>query len=75
MPNSKNYWATKRDSGWAVQREGNDRATSLHATQQAAWNEAKERARETQGEAYLQGRDRKIRERNTYGHDPEKSKG
>lgn len=75
MPSSKNYWTTKRDNGWAVVREGNERATSVHPTQAAAWAETKQRARETQGEAFLHGRDHKIRERNTYGHDPEKSKG
>ena len=75
MPNRDNFWTTKRPDGWAVIREGNDRATSRHTTQQSAWNEARNRARESGGEAFLHNRQCRIRERNTYGHDPEKSKG
>ena len=75
MPNKKNFWATKHDDGWAVKREGNQKATSVHDTQAEAWNEAKERARETGGEAFLQNRQGQIRERNTYGNDPFPPKG
>jgi hypothetical protein len=75
MPNRNNFWTTKRSDGWAVMREGNEKATSRHATQESAWAETKARARETGGEAFLQNRQARIRERNTYGHDPEKSEG
>lgn len=75
MPNPRNYWTSPRPEGWAVQREGSSRATSVHGTQSEAWNEAKSRARESSGEAYLQGQNGQIRERNTYGHDPRRSKG
>ncbi len=75
MPNSKNYWTTKRNSGWAVKKEGSGRASSTHSTQAEAWKEARRLARGTEGEAFLQGQDGKIRARNTYGHDPRRIKG
>lgn len=72
---AKDYWATKHAKGWQVKGAGNERATSIHSTQKAAWDEARERAIETKGEAYLTGLNGQIRERNTYGFDPERSKG
>ncbi|WP_446325538.1 DUF2188 domain-containing protein [Blastomonas sp. CACIA14H2] len=69
------YWTTKHPDGWQVKGEGNQRATSIHRTQSEAWAESQNRARKTRGEAYLTGRDGQIRERNTYGHDPRKSRG
>ncbi len=72
---SKDYWTTKHPDGWQVKGAGNSRATSVHSNQAAAWEEAKARAAGTKGEAYLTGRNGQIRERNTYGHDPSKSKG
>ncbi len=72
---AKDYWATKHPEGWQVKASGNDRATSVHATQAGAWAEAKARAQGAGGEAYLTGRDGQIRERNTYGYDPKMSKG
>lgn len=76
MPNSKNYWTTpSSDGSWKVKREGAERALSVHDTQAGAWAETQSRARETKGEAYLQNREGQIRERNTYGHDPRKTKG
>ena len=75
MANEKNFWTTPHEAGWAVKREGNERATSVHSTQAEAWSETKQRARESGGEAFLQGQDGQIRERNTYGKDPIRSKG
>lgn len=75
MSDAKNYWTTRHMDGWAVKREGSSRATSIHSTQTAAWSEARRRARGSGGEAFLQGRDGKIRTRNTYGSDPYPPKG
>ena len=70
MANSKNYWTTPHPNGWAVRKEGSRRASTIHATQAGAWNEARRRARGAGGEALLQGKNGKIRARNTYGDDP-----
>ena len=69
MP-SKNYHTTPHENGWAVQREGTARSTSVHPTQEKAWDETRERAKEAGGEAFLHNRHGQIRERNTYGKDP-----
>jgi hypothetical protein len=70
-----NFWTTPHSDGWAVKREGSSRATSLHSTQADAWQETRRRARGAGGEAYLKGKDGKIRARNTYGTDPFPPKG
>jgi hypothetical protein len=67
---------SQRDAGgWEVKREGASRASSTHQTQAEAWNAGRKVAQGAKSEAYLHGRDGKIRERNTYGHDPTRSKG
>ena len=71
----KDYWTSPHPDGWQVKRSGASRATSVHKTQESAWKEAKSRARSSEGEAYLQNKEGQIRERNTYGKDPRKSKG
>ncbi|ABD55388.1 DUF2188 domain-containing protein [Jannaschia sp. CCS1] len=76
MTDKKDFWTQQRDDGqWEVKREGNEKASSVHPTQAKTWDQAKDRARSTEGEAYLKGRDGKIRERNTCGNDPKSSKG
>ena len=75
MANKNNYSTTKHDDGWAVKREGTSRATTVYENQEDAWTEARRRARGAGGEAYLQGRDGRIRARNTYGKDPYPPKG
>ncbi|MCW3780255.1 DUF2188 domain-containing protein [Defluviimonas salinarum] len=76
MPNKDNFWTSPRDDGrWEAQREGGERASRVFDTQQEAWDYTRERARETGGEAFLQGRNGRIRERNTYGDDPYPPKG
>ena len=58
------------DDDWAVRGEGNERATSVHDTQQEAIDAGREIA-ENQGiELLIHGRDGQIRERNSYGNDP-----
>jgi hypothetical protein len=76
MPDKKNYWTQQRPDGkWEVKREGAKRASKVTDTQAEAWVYSREKATETKGEAYLKGRDGKIRERNTYGKDPHPPKG
>lgn len=76
MPNSKNYWTQQRSDGrWESKREGAQRASKVTDTQADAWAYSREHAAESKGEAFLKGRDGKIRERNTYGKDPYPPKG
>lgn len=72
----KDYWVSRTPDGdWRVKREGAERASSTHQTQAGAWDRARELAHESRGEAFLKNREGEIRERNTYGHDPRKSRG
>ena len=76
MPNKHNYWTQQREDGkWESKREGSDRASKVTDTQAEAWKYSKDHARGGKGEAFLKGRDHKIRERNTYGNDPHPPKG
>ena len=71
MPNKDNFWVSRREDGrWGVKREGAQRASNVCDTQQEAWEQAKGRAKTARGEAFLKGRDGRIRERNTCGKDP-----
>lgn len=72
---AKNYHAVKHGGKWAVEGEGNSRASSVHSTQAEAWGATKDLARRNSGEAFLHGENGRIRERNTYGHDPYPPKG
>jgi hypothetical protein len=57
----------------ATARNANPSGT--HDTQEDAWNQATQLARQNRSEALLHGRDGQIRERNTYREDPVQSKG
>lgn len=76
MPNS--YHVTPRDEGWAAQRAGADRASSVHDTQAEAINAARGYLRgQGGGELNIHGRNNLIRAKDTVpkGNDPRSSKG
>ena len=60
---------------WSVRKAGASRATGTFETQREAINEAKKIAKNQQTELYIHGSDGRIRERNSYGHDPYPPKG
>ena len=55
--------------GWAVVREGNERATSIHPTQAEAAKEGRDIARKEETEFFLHARDGRVREHNSYVKD------
>jgi Uncharacterized protein conserved in bacteria (DUF2188) len=61
--------------GWQVRIEGIARARSIHTTQAEATKAGSAIARKNKSELLIHGRDGKIRERSTYGHDPRRTKG
>jgi hypothetical protein len=71
----KGVHVTPRGNKWAVMREGNERASSLHNTQAEAVKKGRETARRDQTEFYLHNQQGEIRERDSYGSDPRSSKG
>jgi len=56
-----------RDEGWAVVREGNDRATSIHPTQSEAAKAGREIARKNKTTFLLHAKDGRVRDRSDYG--------
>jgi len=76
MADKRDYWTQQRpDGNWETKREGAKRASHVAPTQAEAWDKSRSLAKEAKGEAYLKGRNGLIRERNTYGNDPRKTKG
>ncbi len=67
---NKNQHVVKRDGGWAVRGENNQRDTSLHETQRDAINAGREIAIRQQGELVIHGRDGRIRDKDSFGNDP-----
>lgn len=72
---SKNQHVIPHRDGWAVKGEGNQRATSVHNTQQQAFDAARQIARNQQSELVIHRPDGRIREKNSYGRDPFPPKG
>ena len=71
----KNQHVVPHDGGWAVRGAGNARATSIHDTQAAAIDAARDIARNQASELLIHGRNGQIRDRDSYGNDPRRSKG
>jgi hypothetical protein len=78
MVKQKQNHVTPRGNGWAFIKAGNIRATSLHETQQDAFEAARTDAKlHGDTEVIIHGRNGKIRESNTYYRcdDPRNIKG
>ena len=60
---------------WLVKKEGSAGAASTHRTQAAAWKKGRSLAKQDKTELFVHGRDGRIRERNSYGSDPRRSRG
>jgi hypothetical protein len=63
------------ENGWRVEIAAAGRARSVHRTQAEAREAARDIARRNKRELFIHGRDGQIRERNTYGRDPRRSRG
>ena len=72
---SKNVHIVPHPDGWAVKIEGNDRATSVHRTQEQAVDAGRDRAQRDECEILIHGENGRIRERDSYGSDPFPPKG
>ena len=71
MPKPNNRIVFKRADGtWVNKRQDAARATSLHETQRDAIERARAQAKRDQGELTINGRDGKIRSKDSYGNDP-----
>lgn len=62
-------------NGWAVKGEGAARATVITSKQSDAISVARDIAKNNSSELIVHGRNGRIRERNSYGNDPNPPKG
>ncbi len=67
---SKRVHIVPHQDGWAVKREGNNRATSVHDTQKDAQRAAIPIAKREKTEVVTHGRNGRIRDSDSYGNDP-----
>lgn len=75
MVKGKNQHVTKHPDGWQVKGAGNSKVTVVTKTQKEADTIAKKIATNQKSEVLIHGKDGKIREKNSYGNDPENIKG
>lgn len=75
MTKGRNQHVVKHQDGWAVKGAGSDRATKVTHTQKEAIDIAREISRNQQSELLIHGRDGRIRDRDSHGHDPHPPKG
>jgi uncharacterized protein YdaT len=67
MPNQH---VVPNNGGWAVKPEGASRRTAQTGTQAEAIRIAREIAQHQRTELFIHGRDGRIRDRDSHGHDP-----
>ncbi|MDR0564699.1 MAG: DUF2188 domain-containing protein [Azoarcus sp.] len=72
---AKNQHVIPHQGRWAVKGEGNQRATSVHKTQQQAINAGRDIARNQNSELFIHRPDGRIRDKDSHGHDPFPPKG
>lgn len=71
----KNQHVVPSGENWAVKGAGNGKATVITNTQKEAIKIAREIAINQKSEMVIHGTDGQIREKNSYGNDPERTKG
>ncbi|HZN95006.1 MAG TPA: DUF2188 domain-containing protein [Myxococcales bacterium] len=71
----KSVHVVKHDGGWAVMKEGGRRASVVAPTQGEAIDAGRRIARRDRTELVIHGRDGRIREKDSHGHDPHPPQG
>jgi len=66
----KNQHVVKKNDKWIVKGEGNDKITKSFDTQKEAIEFAKQIAQNQESEVVIHGKDGKIRDKDSYGNDP-----
>lgn len=66
----KNYHVVPKGDQWAVKREKAEKADSLHDSQGWAIERARELAKNQRGEVVIHRPDGRIRDKDSYGNDP-----
>jgi uncharacterized protein YdaT len=71
----RNQHVVPHSDGWAVRPAGGSRASSVHDTQREAIDRAREISRNQGTELLIHGRDGRIRDKDSHGHDSFPPKG
>jgi hypothetical protein len=71
----RNVHVVPKAGGWAVRREGAERASTVTRTQQQAIDRARQIARREHGELVVQGENGRIRAKDSHGRDQSPPKG
>lgn len=66
----KNIHVTKHPDGWQAKEAGSEYPTAVFNRQSEAIQFGTTLAKVNQSEIFIHGRNGRIRERNTFGHDP-----
>jgi len=66
----QNVHVTLHKDGWAVMRDGAQRASSIHDTQADAARAGRVIAKAEHSELRIHGRDGRIRDSDSFGNDP-----
>jgi len=64
-----------KGGGWQAKKAGGERASAVAPTQAKAIDHGRDLAKKEHSELIIQGRDGKIRAKDSEGHDPRKTKG
>ena len=66
----KNQHVLKNKDKWSVKGENNSKATKSFKTQKEAIHRARDIAKKNESEVVIHGRNGKIRDKDSYGNDP-----
>lgn len=76
MPTKSHIVVEPRPDGrWARQKNGTQRAASVHDTQSEAIERARAQAKREKTELVVKGRDGQIQRRDSFGNDPRRTTG
>lgn len=75
MEKQKNVHVVPNGNQWSAKSAGSNRAANNYDTQAEAIVRARQMAINNQSEMLIHGRDGRIREKNSYGNDPQNIKG
>ena len=75
MTSKSSQHVVPHPDGWAVRKSGSDRVSQVFDTQQEAINRGREISINQGAELLIHGRDGRIRERDSHGHDPHPPQG
>jgi len=70
MAKNKDQHVVPHKDGWAVKKSNSERASGIYDTQQEAFKQARQIAKNQKSEVSIHGKDGKIRRKHSYGNDP-----